>query len=64
MLAGLLAYFANFFVGKNKNTKLANLWLHTHKSLLEENFSLIGEKIMRERLFRHILKSNFFFQKF
>ena len=43
MLCGLLAYFANYFVGKNKNTKLANLWLSTHRSLLEDNFVLIGD---------------------
>lgn len=43
MMAGLLAYFSNFFVGKNKNSKLANLWLSTHRSLLEDNFVLIGD---------------------
>lgn len=43
MLAGLAAYFANYFIGKNKNTKLANLWLSTHKSLLDDNFLLIGD---------------------
>jgi len=43
MLAGLASYFANYFIGKNKNTKLANLWLSTHKSLLEDNFLLIGD---------------------
>lgn len=42
-LAGLMAYFANYFLGRNKNTKLANLWLSTHKSLLEDNFVLIGD---------------------
>ncbi|XP_059619364.1 PAT complex subunit CCDC47 [Phlebotomus argentipes] len=43
MIAGLLAYFSNFFMGKSKNTKLANLWLSTHRSLLEENFVLVGD---------------------
>lgn len=43
MLAGLFAYFANYFAGKSKNTKLANLWLSTHRSLLEDNFVLIGD---------------------
>ncbi|XP_055713303.1 PAT complex subunit CCDC47 [Phlebotomus papatasi] len=43
MIAGLFAYFANFFMGKSKNTKLANLWLSTHRSLLEENFVLVGD---------------------
>lgn len=43
MMSGLLAYFANYFIGKNKNSKLANLWLSTHRSLLEDNFVLIGD---------------------
>lgn len=42
MLAGLMTYFANYFVGKNKNTKLAQKWLQTHKSLLDDNFALVG----------------------
>lgn len=43
MIAGLLAYFANYFVGKSKNVKLANLWLQTHKTLLEDNFAVVGD---------------------
>lgn len=43
MIAGLTAYFANYIVGKNKNSKLANMWLSTHKSLLDENFALVGK---------------------
>lgn len=43
MLAGLLAYFANYFVGRSKNAKLANQWLSTHMQLLEDNFVLIGD---------------------
>ncbi|GAB0097075.1 Coiled-coil domain-containing protein 47 [Sergentomyia squamirostris] len=43
MIAGLFSYFVNFWLGKSKNTKLANLWLSTHKSLLEENFVLVGD---------------------
>lgn len=43
MLAGLLAYFTNYFLGRNKNSKLANLWLATHRTLLEENFAMIGD---------------------
>lgn len=43
MIAGLTAYFANYIVGKNKNSKLANMWLSTHKSLLDENFALVGD---------------------
>ncbi|XP_018329713.1 coiled-coil domain-containing protein 47 [Agrilus planipennis] len=43
MIVGLIVYFLNFATGKSKNTKLANVWLQTHKSLLEENFSLVGD---------------------
>lgn len=42
MLAGLLAYFANFFAGKTKNARLAQLWYSTHKGLLDDNFALVG----------------------
>lgn len=43
MLTGLLAYFANYLVGRTKNSKLAGLWLSTHRQLLEENFVLVGD---------------------
>lgn len=49
MIAGLLAYFANYFIGRNKNSKLASLWLKTHRQLLEENFSVIGDDTNKER---------------
>lgn len=43
MVAGLLVYFANFFAGKAKNARLAQLWFSTHKALLDENFALVGD---------------------
>ena len=42
MIAGLVVYALNFFTGKSKNNKLANSWLSSHRTLLEENFCLIG----------------------
>jgi hypothetical protein len=42
MIAGLVVYSLNFFAGKSKNNKLANAWFASHRSLLEENFSLVG----------------------
>lgn len=48
MLAGLLAYFANYLFGNKKNSSLANLWLSTHKSLLEDNFVLVGDDGKKE----------------
>lgn len=49
MLAGLLTYFVNYFIGKNKNSKLASMWLQTHRTLLEENFAVIGDDSNKER---------------
>lgn len=43
MVAGLVIYFLNFVTGRSKNTQIANAWLNSHRSLLEENFSLVGE---------------------
>ncbi|KAL0274608.1 UNVERIFIED_CONTAM: hypothetical protein PYX00_002704 [Menopon gallinae] len=48
MVAGLLVYFLNFFTGRSRNYKLANMWFYTHKSLLEENFSLVGDDGKKE----------------
>lgn len=42
MIAGLLAYFANYCIGRSKNTRLASRWLAAHRQLLEDNFVLIG----------------------
>lgn len=42
MVAGLVVYFLNFVTGRSKNTQIANAWLNTHRSLLEDNFSLVG----------------------
>jgi len=43
MIAGLVVYALNFFTGKSKNNKLANAWLSSHRTLLDENFSLVGD---------------------
>ena len=43
MLGGLAAYLLNFLAGKNKNYKLAQSWLATHRQLLEDNFAVIGQ---------------------
>lgn len=42
-IAGLVVYFVNYAMGKNKNIKIANSWLSAHKQLLEENFALVGD---------------------
>ncbi|KAK2176989.1 hypothetical protein NP493_626g00016 [Ridgeia piscesae] len=43
MLLGLSVYLLNFIVGKSKNSKLAQAWLTAHRSLLENNFSVVGD---------------------
>lgn len=43
MLAGLGVYFLNFLAGKTKNSKLAQAWLSSHKQLLEDNFTIVGD---------------------
>lgn len=43
MIAGLVVYFINFAMGKSKNNKIANVWLQTHRNILEDNFSLVGD---------------------
>lgn len=43
ILAGLVLYFINFFVGRSKNQKIADTWFDTFKALMEDNFSLVGD---------------------
>lgn len=43
MLAGLAVYLLNFLAGKNKNHKLAQSWLNSHRDLLESNFHIVGD---------------------
>lgn len=43
MIAGLMAYFSNYIVGRSKNSRIVNNWLSTHRSLLEDNFVLVGD---------------------
>nr|CAG4638550.1 EOG090X08PA [Cyclestheria hislopi] len=43
ILAGLVVYFINFFIGRSKNQKIAETWFATYKKLLEENFALVGD---------------------
>lgn len=49
MIAGILAYFGNYLIGRNQNSKLASLWLQTHRSILEENFAKLGDDTNKER---------------
>lgn len=43
MMSGLIVYFINFATGKSKNTKIANMWFQSHRQILEDNFSLVGD---------------------
>lgn len=42
MLGLLMLYLLNFFVGKQKNEKIATDWLYLLKPLFQENFSHTG----------------------
>ncbi|XP_035907384.1 coiled-coil domain-containing protein 47 [Anopheles stephensi] len=48
MLAGLMAYFANYLVGNKKNSAIASQWLSIHRTLLEDNFALVGDDGKKE----------------
>jgi len=43
MIVGIVVYFLNFFTGKTKNQKIANIWFNSHRTLLESQFSLVGD---------------------
>lgn len=43
ILAGLVLYFINFFVGRSKNQKIADTWFETFKGLMDDNFALVGD---------------------
>lgn len=47
-IAGLVVYFINYTMGKNKNIKIANAWLSSHRSLLEDNFALVGDDTKKD----------------
>ncbi|XP_048868822.1 PAT complex subunit CCDC47 [Brienomyrus brachyistius] len=44
MVTGLLTYIVNYIIGKNKNNRLAQAWLNSHRELLEKNFALVGDE--------------------
>ncbi|CAB0010768.1 unnamed protein product [Nesidiocoris tenuis] len=58
MIAGLVVYFINFFSGKSKNSKMANMWFSTHRSMLEDNFSLVGDDGKMEIENRGLMKES------
>lgn len=43
MIAIILAYSTNMFIGKTKNAALANVWFESNRELLEKNFALVGD---------------------
>ena len=43
ILAGLVIYFFNFFVGRSKNQRIAEAWFAAYKGPLQDNFSLVGD---------------------
>lgn len=55
LIAGIVIYFANFIRGKQKNSKLVAAWFNTNKSLLNDNFALVG-KFYDHRLIYYVFK--------
>lgn len=47
-IGGLVVYFINYTMGKNKNIKIANSWLAAHRSFLEDNFALVGDDTKKD----------------
>lgn len=43
ILAGLVLYFFNFFLGRSKNQRIAETWYEAFKGQLQENFALVGD---------------------
>uniref|UniRef100_A0A2P2HZN9 PAT complex subunit CCDC47 n=2 Tax=Hirondellea gigas TaxID=1518452 RepID=A0A2P2HZN9_9CRUS len=43
LLAGLLIYFTNFSIGRSKNARMAAAWFEAHKTLLLQQFALVGD---------------------
>lgn len=43
MLGALAIYFMNFLNGRGRNANIANSWLEAHRSILENNFALVGD---------------------
>lgn len=48
MALGLVVYFINFVSGRAKNQHLATAWLNSHRQLLENNFTLVGDDGKKE----------------
>lgn len=47
-ITGLIVYFVNYAMGKNKNVKIAEKFLLAHRSFLEDNFALVGDDGKKE----------------
>jgi Protein of unknown function (DUF1682) len=47
-ITGLVVYFINYAIGKNKNIQIANSWFNAHKTFLEDNFALVGDDGKKE----------------
>lgn len=43
LLMGIFIYFTNFIIGKHKNSELVTAWFNTNRTLLNDNFALVGD---------------------
>lgn len=56
MLLGIVIYFFNFVSGRNKNQAIADMWLETHRDILESNFALVGDDGKKDSANRGFIK--------
>lgn len=56
MMLGLIIYFVNFFAGRNKNQAIAEMWLETHRDILDSNFALVGDDGKKDSANRGFIK--------
>lgn len=43
VVTGMVLYMGNYFIGRGRNSALAQAWLNDHMDLLQANFSLVGD---------------------
>lgn len=43
VVAAMLLYFANYFIGRSRNSAIAHEWLETNMEALTSNFALVGD---------------------
>jgi hypothetical protein len=42
VIAGLAVYLVNYLYGRTRNQSLAYAWFHEHRTVLEQQFAVVG----------------------